>query len=359
MNRSLSRLGPLAIVAVLGGALGGCTIVTPGGDDGGPPKVIILPPPRSDALPPPKPLTASVLYVANLQRSSANLADAYSRIILGVGQYLQSQGLTLENMGLISTYSDQFGPRLLLGRKADAPSSSLSLLAALAGAADAGITDYAQLLPLISGALANVSDDDLPRALKLLASSGEFEGTSETSEARAVIDFGRNINTQALPPEQGGIERSALFDHPRDLFLVIYLQPLPRKCALGTSACNVDGEDPTSIFEATNADGTASWLAFNGVGMRPGQIVHVAVATSEGEDLATFRTRCSNVPGFPTNLFSVIAPSPNAYFGPLTTALSNAHNGTGQRGDFCEMIGGAPDAITKLGQRIASLAGAF
>jgi hypothetical protein len=355
MKRSLKTLGPLAVVAMLGTALAGCTVVTPGGGDDGGVKIIPIPV-RSDALPTPKPLTASVLYVANLQRSSANLADAYSRIILGVAQYLQSVGLTLENMGLISTYADQFGPRLLLGRKADAPSSSLSLLAALAGAADAGITDYAQLLPLISGALANVSDDDLPRALKLLASSGEFEGTTETSEAKAVIDFGRNINTQALPPELGGIERSALFDHPRDLFLVVYLQPMPRKCALGTSACMVDGQDPSAVFEAVNADGTASWLAFNGVGIRPEQIVQVAVATSEGEDLTTFRTRCGKVPGFPTNLFSVIAPSPNAYFGPLMSSLNNVHRGTGQRGDFCELIGGSPDAIKLLGKSIASLA---
>jgi hypothetical protein len=342
--------------AVAFAALAGCTVVTPGngGDDGGT-KIIVIPV-RPDALPPPKPITASVLYVANLQRSSANLADAYTRVILGITGYLNEKGVMLENMGLISTYADEFGPRLLLGRRAgETPSSSASLVAALGAAADAGVTDYMGLLPFIGGALSNISDQDLPQALKLLASSGRFDGTAETPEAKAVIEFGKNINSLALPPELGGIDRMALFDHPRDLFLVVHLQPLPRRCALGTSACLVDGRDPAQVFLETNLDGTATWLSFSGAGIRPDHIVQVAVATSEGEDISAFRKRCADLPGFPPNLFDVIAPSPNAFFGPLVDTLNGAHRGTGQRGDFCELVG-SNTAIEALGQRVASLA---
>ena len=114
-----------------------------------------------------------------------------------------------------------------------------------------------------------------------------------------MVEFGRNINGISLPPELGGIDRSALFDKPRDLFLVVYLQPLPRHCALGSAACQVNGRDPADIFEQTNADGTATWLAFSGHGIRPEQIVQIAVATSEGEDINAFRTRCTKVAGFP------------------------------------------------------------
>ncbi len=351
---SLISVRVAGLVAAIA-ALGSCTVVVPeGGMDAGT-KIIVIPIRPDAGPPPPPPLTASVLYVANLQRSSANLGDAYSRIILGVAAFLQSKGLILENMGLISTYADQFGPRLLLGRRVGAPSSSVSLLAALGAAHDAGVTDPALLLPYISAALTNVTDEDLPRALSVLASSGSFDGATETAEARAVIDFGRNINTISLPPELGGIDRSALFDKPRDLFLVVYLQPLPRHCALGSAACQVNGRDPAQIFEQTNSDGTATWLAFSGQGIRPEKIVQVAIATSEGEDLTAFRTRCKKVSGFPENLFDVIAPSPNLYFGPLMSALNGAHGGTGQTGDFCDLVGDS-EAIAALGRRIATLA---
>jgi hypothetical protein len=330
----------------------GCTVVAPGGGEDGGTKIIVIPV-RPDALSPPKQVTASVLYVANLQRSSVNLADAYSRIILGITGFLKAKGVILENMGLISIYPDQFGTRLLLGRKEGAQESSASLLAVLA-ASDAGVNDPT-LLPAVGKVLANISDEDLPRALRLLAGSGRFDGTNETSEAKALIDFGRNINSLPLPPELGGIDRMALFDHPRDLFFVVYLQPLPRRCAAGSSACMVDGRDPAQIFEETNPDGTASWLDFSGTGIAPDRIAHVAIATSEGEDYNAFEKRCKDLPGFPPNLLDVIGPSPAPYFGPLVNALNSAHRGTGHQGDFCALVG-SDDAIQALGLRVASFA---
>jgi hypothetical protein len=127
----------------------------------------------------------------------------------------------------------------------------------------------------------------------LLASSGNFDGDGETSEAKNLIGFGKGLGEESLSPVQGGIERSALFDRPRDLFIVVYLQPLPRRCALDSADCLVDGRKPSDIFEETDANGDAAWLNFAGPGLKPGQILHVAVATSEGEDLARFRTRCA------------------------------------------------------------------
>ena len=54
-----------------------------------------------------------------------------------------------------------------------------------------------------------------------------------------------------------------------------------------------------------------------------------------------------------------MAPSPNAYFTPLTTALNNAHRGTGTFGDFCELIGKDPAAaMMKLGNNVAGVLGA-
>jgi hypothetical protein len=353
--RTKTILGSLTLALALAA---GCTVVAPGNPDAG--KTMLIPIPiKPDALPPPKPLQASVLVVANLERSSANLADQYAKIMLGLSGYLQKVGLELENMGLIATYGDHWGPRLLLGRREGAaPNPTLELLLTAAIAGNAPVQDYDHLLPLIGGALGNVSDEDLPLALRLLASSGNFDGDGETSEAKNLIAFGRGLSGEALSPALGGIDRSALFDKPRDLFMIIYLQPLPRRCALDSAACLIDGRKPSDIFLDTNDDGTAAWLNFNGAGMKPGQLLHVAIATSENEDLGSFRTRCAKVPGFPATLFDVMAPSQNQYFTPLAGALNAAHRGTGSIGDFCELIGEMPDAaIMRLGQSVAGVLG--
>ena len=59
-----------------------------------------------------------MLIVANLERSSANLADRYaaSSRAASAASWMAS-GCKLENMGLIATYGDHYGPRLLLGRR--------------------------------------------------------------------------------------------------------------------------------------------------------------------------------------------------------------------------------------------------
>jgi hypothetical protein len=335
----------------------GCTIVAPGNPDAG--KNTIIPIPlRPDALPPPKALEASVLVVANLERSSANLAERYAAIMIGLGAYLDSVGLKLANMGLIATYGDHYGPRLLLGRReGDAPRPELALLIDSARAANIQ-EDYDHLLPIIVASLGNISDSDLPYAIKLLASSGNFDGDGETSEAKNVIGFGRGLNAESLSPVLGGIDRSALFDRARDLFIVLYLQPLPRRCAMDSSECLVDGRRPTDIFTEKDSAGMAAWLNFAGQGIKPAQVLHVAVATSESESIDSFRSRCGEVPGFPRTLFDVMAPSQNKYFGPLLAELNAVNKGTGNTGDFCELIGERPDAaIMKLGTSVAGVLG--
>ena len=349
-------LSGLLLVAA---AVAGCTVVVPGGPDGGGTRIVPVPI-KPDALPMPKALTASVLVVANLQRSSANLADQYTKILTGLGAYLQGVGLKVENIGVIASYADRFGPRLLLGqRPGTEPTNSQVLLAALARAADAGARDYESLLPFLSGSLNNVSNDDLPQVIRLLASSGSFEGDSPPrSEAEAVIKFGQGLGGEALPALLGGIDRSALFDKPRDLFIVIYLQPLGRRCAAASADCLVDGRAPADILSETDADGNAAWLKFSGAGIPAGQVVHVAMATTEGESLAAFRTRCAKVPGFPSNLFDVMEPSANPYFVPLMLSLNSANRGTGHIGDLCELAAPAlEEALTKLGKNVAAVVG--
>jgi hypothetical protein len=341
--------------------LGGCTIVAPGGPDAG--KTIIkyvpVPRPRTDALPPPPPLEASLLFVVDLQRSSTNLADQYAGIMTGLMSRWEKDQLSIVNMGLISTYADQYGPRLLLGRSknAGAPPPSLALLALLGQAADGGTANYQNLLPLIAPTLANIDDGDIGTALKLLAASGTFDGNGETSEAKNVVEFGRGLNAASLPAVLGGIDRSAFFDVPHNLFIVVYLQPLPRRCALGTDACNVDGRSPTDIFTEKDASGNATWLSFTNDGMPVEKVVQLSIATSEGQSESDFVAACKGVAGFPTSALDVISPSPNAYFTPLMSALNAAHGGTGHSGDFCTLLGSkAADTLNPLADAVASLA---
>ena len=107
------------VVAALGT---GCTVVAPGNPDGG--KNIITPfPVFADALPPPRSVEASLLIVANLERSAVNMSDRYAEVITRLGGFLDGVGLKLVSMGLIATYGDHYGPRLLLGRREGAPPS--------------------------------------------------------------------------------------------------------------------------------------------------------------------------------------------------------------------------------------------
>jgi hypothetical protein len=356
-----SSFAYLTLAFLTATAPAGCTIVTPDSPDGSKPIIKPIPFPvilRADALPKPPPVEANVLYVVNLARSSANLAVPYGTIMSNLGTYFQAVGLDVVNMGVIATYGDQFGPRLLMGQKEGGPPASQALVLAglLAQGADAGLSDYQSLLPVIGPLLGNIDSPDIPLALQILASSGSFDGSPETSEAANVIGFGEGLNSFSLPPELGGIDRSALFDTPRDLFIVIYLQPLPRTCALSSAGCQVDGRSPSDIFVDTNADGTASWLSFASGGIPPSRVVQAAIATPEGESESDFETKCKAVPGFPAADLDVMGPSPNAYFQPLMAALNAANPGTGQSGDFCTLIGSMPNAaITALGSGIAGV----
>ena len=344
-------------------AAAGCTIITPPSPDGGMTKIKIVPVPfpiRPDALPQPPPLEASLLFVANLERSSANLSFQYATIMTGFMSYLTSKGLSIANMGLISTYGDQYGPRLLLGRSSANPAPSpLALLGILAAAADAGTTNYQTLLQMIAPTLGNIDDGDLQPALQLLASSGSFDGDGQTCEAQNLIAFGQGLNTASLPPQAGGtgLDRSAFFDSPHDLFIVVYLQPLARRCALPSDACNVNGRSPTDIFLDTDGTGGVTWLSFTNGSIAPSRVVQVAIATAEGQSEADFETACKAVTGFPLSLLDVIGPSANLYFTPLMAALNAANPGTGQSADFCQLIGSMPTAaIQKLGSSVAALA---
>ena len=131
--------------------------------------------------------TASVLFVANLERSSANLSDHYAAIWAACTTTWAKVGLQPENMGLIATYGDQYGPRLLLGRRAGSRRTRSSRLSWLTRRRRERHRHHGLRQPVAatsSARWANISDGDLPIALQLLAASGNFDGDGEPRRPR-------------------------------------------------------------------------------------------------------------------------------------------------------------------------------
>lgn len=308
---------PLVLFGILAA---GCTIVTPANDGG--PMPTPFPSPVPTGPPPPPPLHAHILFVANLHRSSVNLAPHYAALMTALPSRIESLGLRIDRWAVAPTFAGPDGPRLVLGGKDALPEGGM-----------------------------------LATRLAQFAESGAFDGDGETAESGNLVRLGREIGRAALPPGGGGIERDTFFDQPRNLFIVVSFESLGRRCGLSDPACAVDGRAPDAVFTAAEADGTASWLRFLKGGLRLSQVVHVAVATREGEAVDAFRARCREVPGFPVNLFDVIEPSAHVYFDPLLAALGAANPGTGQQADLCDLLGSDTDlAVRSLAIAIASLA---
>ena len=347
--------------AVLLLAVGGCTIVVPNPDPMKPPPVVVITP--TNKTPPPiKPLEAHALFVMNLHQSSANLAPYYVNVADGLIAGLALRNINVVRWAVVPTYPGADGMRLLLG--AQAPTTlqpipgvdggTLGIPTSGVGGATGGIPP---LLPFNDTAPASTpvpttgvpaglpaiptlpNGTDIVTALQQLAATGKYDGVDTTSEAAGVVALGQHLVATELPPELGGVDGAAFFDRPRSLFLVVYLQPLSRKCSLGTPECQVDGRSPDAIFNEANPDGTATWLHFASGGMPIAQIVHVALSTPEDESPAAFRARCAAINGFPPDLFDVMEPSSTSYFDPLLKSLNAAHPGTGQGADLCELFG--------------------
>jgi hypothetical protein len=372
-----------AIVASLM-ATDACTIVVP------PPpkdkKVVVVEVPGKTP-PKPIPLEAHALFVMNLHQSSANLSQYYVTISSAIIAGLTERGINVARWAVVPTYPGAEGMKLLFGAQAPTTPPTLPPIPGFGGAGGNitgigfdGSTGLGGSLgpipaPAFDNAVPTIPPDlpavptlpngtDIVTTLQKLAATGQYDGIGTTNEAEGVVRTGAHLVEARLPADLGGLDGAAFFDRPRSLFLVIYLQPLARKCSMSSSDCAVDGRSPADIFTEANPDGTAAWLHFATGGIPIKQVVQVAIDTKELESAADFRTRCKLVNGFPSNLLDVMEPSPTQYFDPLVTALNAANKGTGQAADLCNLLGeiGLPQptqrkTLNALVNSIASMAG--
>jgi hypothetical protein len=378
--------GVVSRIAIAGSlmATAACTIVVP------PPpkekKVVVVEVPGKDP-PKPVPLEAHALFVMNLHQSSANLSQYYVTIASSLIAGLTERGINVARWAVIPTYPGAEGMKLLFGAQTPTAPPTLPPIPGFGGAGGStsarGSADASGLggsfgpipAPAFDNAAPTIPPDlpavptlpngtDIVTTLQKLAATGKYDGIGTTNEAEGVIRTGTHLVEARLPADLGGLDGAAFFDRPRSLFLVIYLQPLARKCAMSSSDCTVDGRSPAEIFTEANPDGTAAWLHFATGGIPIKQVVHVAIDTKEGESAVDFRTRCKLVNGFPANLLDVMEPSPTQYFDPLVAALNTANKGSGQAADLCNLLGeiGLPQptqrtTLNALVNSIASMAG--
>ncbi len=354
-------------------AVGACTIVVPAPDDMTKTRTVVIMK-GTGSPPPPKPLEAHALFVMNLHQSSANLAPYYVTVADALLAGLATRGLNVVRWAVVPTYPGTDGMKLLLGAQTPVTlqpipgldGGSIGISSGSGGATgygaggsigtrDGGMHPTPLPIPAPADTTPTVPPGvlppDLPAVptlpngtdivtdLQKLAASGNYDGMNTTSEASGVVTVGSHLVAAQLPPELGGLDGAAFFDRPRSLFIVVYMQPLSRKCNLGTADCMVDGRSPDQIFTESGADGTATWLHFANGGIPIDQVVHVALSTKEGETPDAFRARCKAINGFPPDLFDVMEPSSTSYFDPLLDALNSAHSGTGQGADLCELLG--------------------
>jgi len=378
---------PIAVALSLGTLLGaGCTIVVPPPPEKTKTVVVEVP---GKVPPPPVPLEAHALFVMNLHQSSANLAQYYVTIADALLAGLGQRGINVVRWAVVPTYPGADGMKLLFGAQAPTtlqPIPGLDGGSIFGGGANGGATGGTNIdasamglpkdLPPVPAPqednVAPTIPPDLPAiptlpngtdivtTLQQLAATGKYDGIGTTNEAEGVVRTGTHLVEARLPPELGGLDGAAFFDRPRSLFMVIYLQPLARKCGMSSADCQVDGRSPADIFTETSSDGTAAWLHFATGGIPISQVVHVAIDTREGESPDAFRQRCTHVNGFPANLLDVMEPSQALYFDPLVSALNTARKGTGQAGDLCNLFGeillNEPSQRTSLNGLINSIA---
>jgi hypothetical protein len=381
----MSRVGAGAVSLLL--TVMGCTIVVPTPDPPKPPQIITVNPQDKPKTTVPA-LEAHALFVMNLHQSSANLAQYYVNVADGLIAGLALRNINVVRWAVVPTYPGADGMKLLLGAQTPVTlppipgvdGGPLGIPTGIGGSSggipilpysdNAPASTPTPTIPTTGGLPAGLppiptlpNGTDIVTALQQLAATGKYDGVGTTSEAAGVVALGQHLVATELPPELGGLDGAAFFDRPRSLFLVIYMQPLSRKCSLGTTECQVDGRSPDAIFTESNPDGTAAWLHFATGGMPIGQIVHVALSTKEGETPDDFRARCKGINGFPPDLFDMMEPSSTSYFDPLLDSLNAAHPGTGQGADLCELFGelsvqpGQRNALNLIVNSVASMAG--
>lgn len=289
----VSRL--FVIAAVLAGATValGCTVIryVDGEDDpieGPPPKEIDL------------------LVMMDMSRPTANLVQDYGNILGGITFALAQSNVTIRHAALAPLHSRAGGAVPLLYGEGDEQGEFFSFEEAVAFYTYDGGAEYLQ--------------------------------DAASAEAENLAILGRELDTRPIyRPTAADTDARAYFSEPTDGFVILYFSASPRRCAMGSSSCAIEGTDPVDYFTDTDGAGV-TWLELPGGASLPrGKVFHGAIVTAENVDYQTFYDTCSTLPNFPVAKLDVMQPSPDEFFGPFVDEV-NAAGGVAHYTDLCDAM---------------------
>ena len=227
------------------------------------------------------------------------MADRYARVITGLGGFLDSVGLKVVSMGLIATYGDHLRPPPAARPTRRGPAQPL--------APGAGRQRTGQQHPgLRRPAAADRQHARQHQRRRSADCAQAARGVGQLRRRRRDVRGEEPDRVRTWVGRRGAVARARAASNGARC-------STSRATCSSSSTCNrcrgaarstarpawsTAASRPTSSWRRTRS-GAAAWLNFAGPGIKPAQLLHVAIATSETESLDAFRTRCGEVPGFP------------------------------------------------------------
>lgn len=269
---------------------------------------------------PEPPKRAYMLWLLNLDKSAVNMAEEFETLIreFEVALAGQSPAIVIDRLAVMPlNRRTSLGARLIYGE--DVPTKPLDLT--LQTGLDASLLDGVPV-----GRIAEVVT---------IAAGTAFLDQFDPSRAEQqnLADIAATLASESAYDPFSSTAGRPVFDGTPDLFIVGTITHLSRACAADSPECALAGKSPATYFTA-EADGKATWLNV-GEGLSASRIFHVSFATGERESEETFFSRCGNVTGFPQAHLELLAPSPHAYYEPLSAIAG----GRFIREDLCTMLG--------------------
>ena len=160
---------------------------------------------------------------------------------------------------------------------------------------------------------------------------------SNLDDGANVIALGARLGvTEIYHPTSSADTGRYYFDEPRDGTIILWLNPLKRRCGLGE--CEVDGQNLADILTDMDAEGRATWISLGGeVHPQAQKVIHFFVGTAEDVSEERFFDTCGNQPAFPANVLDFIEPSVESLYTDLIDQLNDAQVPALSL-DFCEAL---------------------
>lgn len=142
---------------------------------------------------------------------------------------------------------------------------------------------------------------------------------------------------------EGGALGRAYFEPPADGFVVILVAPLAARCAGG---CEAEADAAAEHLTRTDDAGQLTWLDLpSDEGLRPSQVHLVLISTPEvGSDFSAMADTCRRYPNFPLDVLDFLEPTAPLFS--QTASRVAARGARAHRHDLCGLLSSnGPNAI--------------